>query len=97
MVGVNAYRMDEDANEYQSQHYPNPAAIAAQRARLHAFKQNRSAATVNKALDDLARTAQGTGNVMAAIVAAADAGVTHGEICAVLRRELGFGQPLAIV
>ena len=97
VVGVNAYRTDEDANEYQSQHYPDAAAIAAQRARLLAFKQNRSAGTVNKALDDLARTAQGTDNVMAAIVAAADAGVTHGEICAVLRRELGFGQPLTIV
>ena len=33
----------------------------------------------------------------ACIVAAAEARATHGEICAVLRRELGFGQPLAIV
>jgi methylmalonyl-CoA mutase, N-terminal domain len=34
---------------------------------------------------------------MARVVAAADAGATHGEICACLRRELGFGQPLAMV
>ena len=34
---------------------------------------------------------------MASIVAATGAGATHGEVCAVLRRELGFGQPLAIV
>ncbi|MDQ3214799.1 MAG: methylmalonyl-CoA mutase family protein, partial [Pseudomonadota bacterium] len=67
------------------------------RERLKAFKQSRSAAAASQALDALARTAQGSANVMASIVAAIDAGATHGEVCAVLRRELGFGQPLAIV
>ena len=97
VVGVNAYRIDEDANDYQSQHYPDPATIDAQRKRLAAFKQNRSVGAAQQALDALARTAQGSANVMASIVAAVDAGATHGEVCAVLRRELGFGQPLAIV
>ncbi len=97
VVGVNAYQIDEDPQEYRSQPYPDSAAIDAQCARLQAFKQNRSKSDVANALDDLARSAQGTSNVMASIVAAAEAGVTHGEICAVLRRELGFGQPLAIV
>ncbi len=97
VVGVNAYQIEEDAHDYRSQPYPDPAAITAQCARLKAFKQNRSAAAASKALDDLARSAQGTANVMAATVAATIAGATHGEICAVLRRELGFGQPLAIV
>lgn len=97
VVGVNAYRIEEDANEYRSQPYPDPAAVAAQIARLKAFKLNRSAAATGKALDALARAAQGTDNVMASIVAAVDAGATHGEVCAALRRELGFGQPLAVV
>ncbi len=97
VVGVNAYQIEEDAQDYRSQPYPDRASIDAQRARLKAFKQTRSSAATAKGLDDLARSAQGTVNVMASIVAAADAGATHGEICAVLRRELGFGQPLALV
>jgi methylmalonyl-CoA mutase N-terminal domain/subunit len=97
VVGVNAYQIDEDPQDYRSQPYPDSTAIDAQRTRLKAFKQTRSNADTTRALDDLARSAQGTTNIMASIVAAAEAGVTHGEICAVLRRELGFGQPLAIV
>ena len=40
---------------------------------------------------------QGDANVFGAVVDAAEAGATHGEICACLRRELGFGQPLTVV
>jgi methylmalonyl-CoA mutase N-terminal domain/subunit len=97
VVGVNAYQIAEDPQDYRSQPYPDSTAIDAQRARLKAFKQTRSNTDTTKALDDLARSAQGTSNIMASIVAAAEAGATHGEICAVLRRELGYGQPLAIV
>ncbi|MGH6612389.1 MAG: methylmalonyl-CoA mutase family protein [Burkholderiaceae bacterium] len=97
VVGVNAYCIEEDASEYRSQPYPDPASVSAHCARLKAFKQNRSQAAAQAALDALARAAQGTDNVMAAIVSAVDAGATHGEVCATLRRELGFGQPLAIV
>jgi len=35
-----------------------------------------------------------TDNIFGRLVEAADAGATHGEICACLREELGFGQPL---
>ena len=97
VVGVNAYQIDEDPQEYRSQPYPEPTAIDAQIARLKAFKKTRSNADATKGLDDLVRSAQGTTNIMASIVSAAEAGATHGEICAVLRRELGYGQPLAIV
>ena len=38
-----------------------------------------------------------TANVFAQVVAAAEAGCTHGEICGTLRRELGFGHVQAIV
>ena len=36
-------------------------------------------------------------NVFKHVVDAAAAGATHGEIIGVLRRELGFGEPLIIV
>ena len=97
LVGVNAYQVEEDPHDYRSQPYPEPASINAHIARLKAFKRHRSNTETAKTLDDLARCAQGTGNVMASIVAATGAGATHGEVCAVLRRELGFGQPLAVV
>jgi methylmalonyl-CoA mutase N-terminal domain/subunit len=36
-------------------------------------------------------------NMFERVVEAAEAGCTHGEICATLRREFGFGQPLIMV
>jgi methylmalonyl-CoA mutase N-terminal domain/subunit len=47
-------------------------------------------------LDELARAANGSENVYQKVVGAADNGVTHGEIIACLRRELGFGHPLMV-
>jgi methylmalonyl-CoA mutase, N-terminal domain len=62
---------------------------------FQAFKSARSQASVQRALSELARTACApNGNVFAQVVEAATAGVTHGEIVACLRRELGFGHPL---
>jgi methylmalonyl-CoA mutase N-terminal domain/subunit len=53
---------------------------------------------VRNALDDLARAANAPrANVFEHVVAAAEARCTHGEICATLRRELGFGDVQAIV
>lgn len=97
IVGVNAYRVDEDADGYAVLEYPARDRIDAQRARLAEYKARRADAPVRRALDRLARAAQGSENVMAQVVEAAEAGATHGEICALLRRELGFGQPLAMV
>jgi methylmalonyl-CoA mutase N-terminal domain/subunit len=97
IVGVNAYQAEEDPDEYSVLEYPHRDRIAAQVARLAEYKGQRANAAVAQALDALARAAQGSENVMARVVEAADAGATHGEICAVLRRELGFGQPLAMV
>ncbi|MGW8271399.1 MAG: methylmalonyl-CoA mutase family protein [Burkholderiales bacterium] len=97
IVGVNAYQVEEDADAYAVLEYPARDRIDAQLARLADYKAQRANAPVQKALDGLARAAQGSDNIMAQVVAAAEAGATHGEICAVLRRELGFGQPLAIV
>jgi len=97
VVGVNAYTVQENPQEYRSLEYPERARIEAQLARLREYKAARSGDAVRKGLDALARAAQDGGNVMAGVVDAAEAGATHGEICAALRRELGFGQPLALV
>jgi len=97
VVGVNRYQVDEDADAYTVLEYPGREGMRAQVARLKAYKAARSNDAAAKALDALARAAQGSDNVMAKVVAAAEAGATHGEICACLRRELGFGDPLTIV
>jgi methylmalonyl-CoA mutase N-terminal domain/subunit len=98
IVGVNAYKVDEDPENYPSLEYPDRLRMQAQVERLAQFKSNRSASSVKNSLDSLARTANTKdGNVFEQVVAAAEAGATHGEICGTLRRELGFGHPLTIV
>jgi len=98
VVGVNAYKVDEDPESYPSLEYPDRFRMNAQVERLVQFKASRSASSVQNSLDSLARTANTTdGNVFEQVVAAAEAGATHGEICGTLRRELGFGHPLTIV
>jgi methylmalonyl-CoA mutase N-terminal domain/subunit len=67
-------------------------------AAFHAYKAQRSQGAVQAAQDALAAAANDTKqNVFARVVEAAEAGCTHGEICATLRRELGFGQPLVVI
>lgn len=96
IVGVNAYQAEESIPRAGLEH-PDAAAIDAQIARLKAFKAARSAAAVRAALDGLAAAAQDAqANTFEAVVNAADAGATHGEIVGCLRRELGFGQPLVL-
>lgn len=98
VVGVNKYAIDEDASTYPALDYPARARMEAHVQQLREYKVARSAAEVDKALGDLARAAQSKdANVFAQVVASAEAGATHGEICGALRRELGFGHPLAVV
>ena len=98
IVGVNAYTIDEPAGSRVPLAKPDPALMRSHLAAFAAYKAQRSATDVNRALDALARSAApDAGNIFGAVVAAAAAGCTHGEICAALRRELGFGQPLAVV
>lgn len=95
VVGVNAYQVPEDEAARPVLKRPARAVIDAQIARFKAFKRDRSKAAVDKALAALARAAADEGdNVFARVVKAAEAGATHGEICACLRREMGFGEPL---
>lgn len=97
IVGVNAYKVEEDARHRPVLQRPDSAEIDGQIARLRAYKKDRSGRTVAAALDGLARAAEDERlNLFAAVVDAADAGATHGEICTRLRREVGFGEPLVV-
>ena len=98
VVGVNAYRVDEDRSARPSQPKPEPQKMRDHIAAFRAHKAARSSDAVGRAQDALARAAnEPTENVYAAVVAAAEAGCTHGEICATLRREMGFGYVQALV
>ncbi|MDR0477891.1 MAG: acyl-CoA mutase large subunit family protein [Desulfobulbaceae bacterium] len=98
IVGVNAYQIKEDPSVYTSLELPDPERIRAYVQRLTEFKRSRSQTDVQTALSALARSAGDRKlNVFEHVVAAAEAGATHGEICGTLRRELGFGQPLTMV
>ncbi len=97
IVGVNAYQVEEDA-EVRALEKPDPKVMSAYIESFRRYKAERSEAANRRALDELARAANEPKlNVFAAVVAAAEAGATHGEICGRLRRELGFGQPLVVV
>jgi methylmalonyl-CoA mutase N-terminal domain/subunit len=97
IVGVNAYKEESDAIDVPALERPSVAAIEAQIARVRRYKEARDQAAVRRALDSVARAANAEReNVYAAVVDAARAGVTHGEICHALRRELGFGDVLVV-
>ena len=65
---------------------------------FRAWKAARPQHDVRRALDAVARAAgDPRDNVFGRVVEAAEAGCTHGEICATLRREFGFGHVQAIV
>ncbi len=98
VVGVNAYRIDEDRSARPSQPRPDPRKMRDHVAAFRAWKAARSPEAVAKALNALARAANDPkDNVFAQVVAAAEAGCTHGEICATLRHEMGFGHVQAMV
>jgi len=98
VVGVNAYRAEEDRSARQPLARPDAAAMRAHLEEFKAFKASRSAQAVQRALDDLCRAANDPKrNVFGGVIEAAGAGCTHGEICATLRRELGFGHVQAVV
>ncbi len=97
MVGVTAHRRDEEDFEVKPLERPDRARMEAQIAKFQTFKAARNQTEGARALDTLARAAGNESeNLFEKVVDAAVAEVTHGEICACLRRELGFGQPLVV-
>lgn len=98
VVGVNAYEVEEDSAARPINPRPDRAGMEAFVASFAAWKAQRSQDGIRRALDALARAAHDPAdNVFARVVEAAEAGCTHGEICGLLRRELGFGHVQAIV
>jgi methylmalonyl-CoA mutase N-terminal domain/subunit len=96
VVGVNAWMVEEE-EEVEGLPRPDRALVLAQVERLRRHKRDRPGGAVASALDALARSAgDASSNVFEAVVGAARADATHGEICAVLRRELGYGQPFIV-
>ena len=96
IVGVNCYQRDDDAAPPPPMR-PDPDTMRAHVDAFVAHKANRSQAEVARALTALHRAAASDDdNVFAQVVEAAAAGVTHGEIVAALRAELGTGTPLII-
>ncbi len=97
VVGVNKYRADEAGGTRESLKRPPAEKIEAQLASLARYKRNRDNASARRALDGLARAAESEKeNLYAAVVEAAVAGATHGEVVARLRREMGDGEPLIV-
>jgi methylmalonyl-CoA mutase, N-terminal domain len=97
VIGVNCYQFDETQATRKLTERPNLDRMKAHVARFKAFKESRSRSAVESSLAGLARTAHDDkDNIFARVVEAADSGVTHGEIVACLRKELGFGRPLIV-
>jgi len=98
VVGVNAYQVEETHEAREALERPDATHMARHLASFKAWKAARSQDAVRRALDNLARAAESReANVFEAVVVAAEASCTHGEICGRLREVLGFGQPLATV
>jgi methylmalonyl-CoA mutase N-terminal domain/subunit len=108
VVGVNAYRAEEDRGARAALSRPRPEIMEAQLERLADYKRGRSASGLQTALDALARSANsntggdaaaktGRDNIFEKVVDAAVAGATHGEIVTTLRDEMGSGEPLVQV
>jgi len=99
IIGVNCYRVPEEKDGHAV-----PPTVRPEKDKMHAhveqlrrFKAERSQAKVQKVLTALARAANSADdNVFARVVEATAAGVTHGEVIACLRQELGVGQPLIV-
>jgi methylmalonyl-CoA mutase N-terminal domain/subunit len=98
IVGVNRYRLpDEAGREGETLRPPARRKIEAQLRRLKRFKAERGRDSVARAANALERSAHSDeANVFEAVVEAACAGLTHGEICASLRKVYGFGNPLIV-
>jgi methylmalonyl-CoA mutase N-terminal domain/subunit len=98
LVGVNTYQVENEM-EIPTKPLPRPKEkdIQGYLEGLAAYKKNRGNDKVSKALDDLAGAANTEGiNLFEKVVDATRADATQGEIIAVMRCELGFGNPLTV-
>jgi methylmalonyl-CoA mutase N-terminal domain/subunit len=98
VVGVNAFHIEDESPAARvTVERPDPAVMVAHIERLRAFKAARSQAAIARAMDALRQVARTDDeNIFAAEIDAIRAGLTHGEVIAVLREELGYGEPLVV-
>ena len=92
IVGVNAYRAEGDEPEVPITRV-DQAVLERQRARLSELRKRRDDARAKRARADLVNAARGSANLVPLIVAAVEADVTLGEICADLREVFGTYVP----
>ncbi|HEY8808246.1 MAG TPA: methylmalonyl-CoA mutase family protein [Candidatus Limnocylindria bacterium] len=93
VVGVNAFQTKGDEAKITTLTVDESVA-ARQRERLTALRKRRDAQRVERLRAELRSAAEGTANLMPAIVAAVDGDVTLGEICADLRASFGAYVPV---
>ncbi len=92
IVGVNAYRAEGDEPEVPITRV-DATVLERQRARLAELRSRRDGGRAKKARTELIAAASGTANLVPLIVAAVEADVTLGEICADLREVFGTYVP----
>jgi methylmalonyl-CoA mutase N-terminal domain/subunit len=92
VVGVNAFT-EEGESGASAAFRLDPALESAQVERLARFKEKRDLDSVTAALERLAETAEGSGNLLPPLKAALAAGATLGETCEVLRGIFGQYRP----
>ncbi len=97
IVGVNAYQEQEDASARPVLERPDINIMQEQVKKLREMKADRSQTLIDRASKALRAAASlENENLFAAEIDAVQAGLTQGEIIAVLREELGFGHPLIV-
>ena len=92
IVGVNAYRAEGDEPEVPITRV-DQTVVERQRTRLAELRTRRDNARATRARADLITAARGSANLVPLIVAAVEADVTLGEICADLRGVFGTYVP----
>jgi methylmalonyl-CoA mutase N-terminal domain/subunit len=88
IVGVNQFN-DEQETPSTAIFRTDPQVASVQTARLQRLRQERDNEAVSAALSRLRKTAEGTENLMPAILEAVKTYATLGEICGVLREVFG--------
>jgi len=94
IVGVNAHTIDKE--EPIPLHKIDPALEEEQIARVRALRERRDADAAARCLTELRDAAAGTTNLMPVIVRAAQADVTMGEMCDVLREVWGTWREIPV-
>jgi methylmalonyl-CoA mutase N-terminal domain/subunit len=92
IVGVNAYRAEGDQPDVPITRV-DQAVLERQRERLSELRRRRDAGRATNARTELVAGARGTANLVPLILAAVEADVTLGEICADLRAVFGTYVP----